>query len=99
MTSHDTTTADLIPPGQTSHVALNGSPMQQVKRLKDYLEINFPDEMTRSNSQHKEHAADIAIRLITGLTAKAHPSQVAHCKQDYCNKPEHHIDEHGWVNY
>lgn len=99
MSNNDTTTADLIPPGADAHVALNGSPMQQVKRLKDYLEINYPDEMTRSNKQVKEHPADIAIRLLTGMAAKAHPASVQRCAQNYCNKPQNHIDEHGWINY
>lgn len=99
MTTHDTTTADLVPPGQTAHVPLNGSPVQQISRLKHFLEITFPDEMSTSNRQHKEHPADIAIRLLTGLTARAHPSQLQRCDEQYCNKPQGHADEHGWINY
>jgi uncharacterized membrane-anchored protein YhcB (DUF1043 family) len=55
--------------------------------------------MTRSNKQVEEHPADTAIRLLTGLTAKAHPSSVLRCDQMYCNKPKNHLDEHGWINY
>jgi len=95
----DTTLHDTVPPGADKHVALNGSPMQQVKRLKDYLEINFPDEMTRSNSQVKEHPADTAIRLLTKFTATVHPSQQQRCDQQFCNKALNHLDEHGWINY
>lgn len=99
MSNHDTTTQDIVPPGADTHVAKNGSPMMQVKRIKDFLEINYPDEMQRSNKQVVEHPADIAIRLLAGLTAKAHPSQVVRCAFNYCNKPESHIDEHGWIQY
>jgi hypothetical protein len=99
VSNNDTTTADTIPPGADKHVKLNGSPIHQIKRLKDYLEIAFPDEMTRSNKQVEEHPADTAIRLLTGLTAKAHPSSVLRCDQMYCNKPKNHLDEHGWINY
>jgi len=99
VSNNDTTTQDLIPPGADKHVPLNGSPAQQVGRLKTYLEINFPDEMVRSNAQVKEHPADIAIRLLTKFTATVHPSQQLRCDQQFCNKALNHLDEHGWINY
>jgi hypothetical protein len=99
VSTHDTTTADLIPPGAEAHKKLNGSPVQQIARLKAYLGQAFPDEVERSNRQQPEHTADLAIRLLQGLSTTVHPSQLARCDQQYCNKPANHADEHGWINY
>jgi len=98
VSTHDTTTADTIPPGAKSHERLNGSPVQQIARLKAYLNQAHPEEMVATNRQHPEHPADIAIRLLQGMSA-VHPTAVTRCAQNYCNKPDGHADEHGWVNY
>jgi hypothetical protein len=100
MTTHDTTDTDTESPLQEQvPVQLNGSPAQQIGRLKAYLQEAFPQEFDASNRQYPEHPADLAIRLMTGMVAIAHPQQTPRCQEPYCNKPAQHTDEHGWVNY
>lgn len=93
------TTGDTIPPGAESHVKLSAAPTAQVSRLKEFLAANFPEEVERSNAQHPETAADTAIRLLTGMHAHTPPTEVRRCGDQYCNKPQHHKDVHGWVHY
>lgn len=71
----------------------------QIARLEAYLNEAFPAEMSAPPGKpDADVPADVAIRLLTKLSATAHPSQVVRCEERFCNKPAGHTDEHGWVN-
>lgn len=72
---------------------------QQVARLEAYLNENFPAEMSAPpGSPDADTPTDVAIRLLTRLSASAHPGRVTRCDEQFCNKPFGHTDAHGWVN-
>jgi hypothetical protein len=97
---HETTTDNLVPPGQTTHQVLVGEhPAEEVARLGAYLNARFPGELTRTNIQQPETYVQVAIRLMDGLSAHVAPSQLARCTIEYCNKPLGHTDGHRWVHY
>jgi len=71
----------------------------QIARLEAYLNENFPAEVSAPPGHpDPETSVDVAMRLLTKLSAVAHPSQITRCDERFCNKPSGHTDEHGWVN-
>jgi hypothetical protein len=98
--THDTTQDNLVPPGQRTHQEVLGAhPAEEVARLGAYLSARFPEELTRSNLQQPESYVQVAIRLLDGLSAHVPPSQKPRCETQYCNKPLHHTDGHGWIHF
>jgi hypothetical protein len=93
--THETAEDSFIAPN--SQKPLSKAPSAQISRLKAYLEEAFPDEMVRSNTQHGEAPADLAIRLLAALTASTPPTQRRRCEAPYCNKSAGHTDVHGHV--
>lgn len=73
-------------------------PTFQVVKLATWLEENFPQERSRSNRQVPESPVDTAIRLLQALSASAPLSVLPRCGEPYCNRPESHEGEHGWVH-
>lgn len=91
MSNADTTEPDLTP--STAAKPKSGSPIQQVARLKEYLSTWYPDAALPG-----EHAADTAIRLLQSQAAVDVSILIApRCREQYCNKPDGHTDEHGWI--
>lgn len=98
MSNADTTIADREP--GAAEKPKSGAPPMQVKRLKDYLAESFPDAAITG-----EAPADTAIRLLQGMSAQpaaaveVAAAMVARCPEQYCNQPQGHTGEHGWVNF
>ena len=94
----ETTEADRKP--AEAEKPKSAAPPMQVKRLKDYLAESFPDAATTG-----EAPADTAIRLLQGMSAQpaaaveVAAAMTAHCTEQYCNQPQGHTGEHGWVNF
>lgn len=98
---HDTTaegsplatpSAPISDPGE----ALRNPHAGEVNRLNSFLMRSFPEAMGRTNRQAPESPVDVAIRLLSGLSATGvHPR----CPAEYCNLPAQHDGEHGYVNY
>lgn len=68
----------------------------EVNRLHSFLMTNFPKEMGRTNTPTPEGAVSVAIRLLQGMG-----STVAgvRCREEYCNLPQNHDGNHGYVSY
>lgn len=85
-----TDTAQVLEPERESE---GGSPGA---RLVQYLRAHHPEELGRVTPQGPEHPADTAVRLLTRLGARG-TAQVR-CVEPYCNLPEGHTAEHGWIH-
>jgi hypothetical protein len=69
---------------------------QQEKRLVEFLEERFPDQV----DFRQEFPIEAAIRLLTGLHAhRANRADASRCSAEFCNKPDGHRDGHGWVHF
>lgn len=91
----DTSEADHVP--STTTKPPSAAPPHQVKRLREFIEATFPDA-----SKPGEPIADTAIRLLSLVTVSRSEVEGAlssRCTEQYCNKPDGHQGEHGWVNY
>lgn len=96
---HETAADNYEAPGQTTHEVTGHEASAELDRLHLWLAQHFPDEVTRTNTQQPEGPVDLAIRLLSGLSASVPPSQQERCTESYCNKPAGHTDIHGWVHY
>jgi hypothetical protein len=76
--------------------ALRNPYAAEINRLNTFLMTTFPRATGGHNRQMAETPVDVAIRLLSGLSATG---VYARCPSEYCNKPEHHDGEHGVVNY
>lgn len=96
-TQTDTTSADSVSP--LPAVTKSGAPPMQVKRIREYLDEEFPASQDL-NRPEGEHPADTLIRIARHQREALRALQrEARCTEQYCNKPAGHSDEHGWVNY
>ena len=91
-------TQDAIPHGKPTQAPPGPSHAdQELQRLGGYLRQHYAGELSRSNYVHNESVVDVAIRLLTSLSAATLPDDSPRCAESYCNHPLDHIDEHGWV--
>lgn len=63
----------------------------QLAHLFDYLRANHHGDLTAT-----EGAGEIAVRLLTRYAA--HGTTTTRCTEPYCNRPQAHTGEHGWVH-
>lgn len=85
--------------GRLGDSAADPADAAEIDRLADYLSDNFPDEVAQPPGKPEgETVVDVAIRLLTKLSASAHPSQITRCDEQFCNQPLHHTTPHGWTN-
>jgi hypothetical protein len=96
----DTAIDAVIPPGAESFEqgTETGDPNFALAKLASFLEDFFPEEVRRTNVQVPDSPVDVAIRLLQGLSASAPLSALPRCSEDYCNQPQGHSSEHGWVH-
>lgn len=76
-------------PGQV----LNNPHLAELQRLHNFLMLNYPSEMGRTNRQTAESPVEVAMRLLSGTS---HTTKTP-CSQPYCNLPADHGGDHGWV--
>lgn len=96
--THDTTedNAQLVlpkPPTDDPGEALSNPHVADLNRLHNFLIVNYPNEFNRTNRQKPETAVEIAMRLLSGVGT----SRVPTCQSPYCNLPNNHQGDHGWV--
>lgn len=96
----ETAVDGLVPPGATDYAEQEetGDPIFEITKLASFLDDAFPGERSRSNRQVPEPVVDTAIRLLQSLSAAAPLSVLSRCPQEYCNRPEGHEGDHGWVH-
>lgn len=90
---------DLVPPLQETHISPAGQAISEIRRLRLYLEEQFPHEVDLTNRQVPETTVETAIRLLRGLSATAPPQQVKRCPEEYCNQISGHEGVHRWTHY
>lgn len=76
--------------------ALRNPHAAEVNRLHTFLMTSFPNEMRRTNVAASETPVDVAIRLLQGLGSTGAGTR---CGEEYCNLPQGHDGEHGYVQY
>lgn len=76
--------------------ALRDPSAAELNKLHTYLMTAYPQEMARSNVVKPESAADVAIRLLSGLGVVTGTSR---CPAEYCNLPANHDGDHGFISY
>lgn len=84
--------APISDPGE----ALRNPYAAEMNRLQTFLMTSFPREMVRTNVVAAESPVDVAIRLLQGMGSTA---IVARCESEYCNLPQNHDGDHGFVQY
>lgn len=84
--------APIADPGE----ALRNPHAGEINRLHSFLMTAFPGAMGRTNVQTPETPVDVAIRLLTGLSATGTHRR---CTAEYCNLPAEHDGDHGFINY
>lgn len=68
----------------------------EVNRLNTFLMQAFPAEMGRTNRPVAETPVDVAIRLLRALGSTGAGPR---CSEEYCNLPDAHNGDHGFVSY
>jgi hypothetical protein len=84
--------APISDPGE----ALRNPHAADLNRLNSFLMERFPQQMSRTNRPIQETPVDTAIRLLSGLSSTG---VFARCTESYCNLPEAHDGDHGFVQY
>lgn len=85
--------APISDPGE----ALRNPHAAELNRLNSFLMEAFPREMGKQgNSSRMETPVDVVIRL---LKARGALPGVRRCAEQYCNLPDDHDGQHGFVNY
>lgn len=73
------------------------NPLQaEMNRLRTFLMTSYPREMHHATLTRSESPVDVAIRLLKGLNVV---TTGAKCAEEYCNLPQNHDGNHGFVNY
>lgn len=96
--THDTTGDSYVAAGTVP--APSDDPQEQLARLRDFLSTYYPQDLHRTNVQHQEAVADVAIRVMLVLGTRVHPTERQRCarQEGPCNKPGGHRDVCGIVH-
>lgn len=85
--------APISDPGE----AMRNPHAAEVNRLNSFLMSKFPRQMDRTNRPQQESPVDAAIRLLSGLATAG--TGLVRCAEQYCNLPQNHDGNHGFVNF
>jgi hypothetical protein len=85
--------APISDPGE----AMRNPHAAEVNRLNSFLMSKFPRQMDRTNRPQQESPVDTAIRLLSGMATSG--TGLARCAEQYCNLPQNHDGDHGYVNF
>lgn len=85
--------APIADPGE----ALRNPHAAELNRLNSFLMTRFPAETKLQNRQKPETPVDTAIRLLSGLGTQG--TGIKRCGEEYCNLPESHDGDHGYVQF